>query len=73
MIDLPRAFLTVAREVRSGHFKARVIRLGLVDDVVSFVLNPALRSTISAPAMHTMDSVRTEMKAGRFAALAPVR
>ena len=73
VIDLPRAFLTVAREVRSGHFKARVIRLGLVDDVVSFVPNPALRSIIPAPAMHTMDSVRTEMKAGRFAALAPVR
>ena len=73
VIDLPRAFLTVAREVHSGRFKARVIRLGLVDDVVSFVLNPALQSTIPAPALHAVDSVRTEMKAGRFAALAPVR
>src|SRR5476651_369183 len=28
VIDLPHAFLTVAREVKEGHFKARIIKLG---------------------------------------------
>lgn len=68
VIDLPRAFLAVAREVRDGHFKARVIMLGLVDDVVSLVLNPALPSTIPAAALHAVDSVRADMRAGRFTA-----
>ena len=68
VIDLPRAFLAVAREVRDGHFKARVITLGLVDDVVSLVLNPALPSTIPAAALRAVDSVRADMRAGRFTA-----
>lgn len=68
VIDLPRAFLAVAREVRDGHFKARVITLGLHDDIVSLVLNPALQSTIPPAALHAVDSVRAEMRAGRFSA-----
>ena len=73
VIDLPRAFLSVAREVRDGHFKARVITLGLVDDVVSLVLNPALPSTIPPAALHAVDSVRADMRAGRFSARAVAR
>lgn len=66
VIDLPRAFMTVARDVREGHFSARIITLGLVDDVVSLVLNPTMRSSIPGATIHTIDSLRTEMKAGRF-------
>ena len=66
VIDLPHAFVTVAREVKEGHFKPRVIRLGTSNDVVSLVLNPALQSRISATMLNTVDSVRTEMRAGRF-------
>ena len=66
VIDLPHAFITVAREVKGGHFKPRVIRLGTSNDVVSLVLNPALQSRISATMLHTVDSVRTEMRSGRF-------
>lgn len=73
VIDLPRAFLAIAREVRAGHFKARVITLGLVDDVVSLVLNPALPSAIPAAALHAVDSVRADMRAGRFTARTVVR
>ena len=68
VIDLPRAFLAVAREVHDRRFKARVITLGLVDDVVSFVLNPVPPSPLPAAALRALDSVRTEMKAGRFTA-----
>lgn len=70
VIDLPHAFLTVAREVQSGRFIARVIKLGSTDDVVSFIVNPALASRIPAPLMHTVDSLRAEMHAGRFDASA---
>jgi basic membrane lipoprotein Med (substrate-binding protein (PBP1-ABC) superfamily) len=67
VIDLPHAFITVAREVKEGRFKPRVIKLGSSSNVVAFVLNPALSSTIPASAQHAVDSVRAEMVAGRFA------
>lgn len=66
VIDLPHAFLSVAREVKGGRFKARVIKLGSESDVVTFVPNPALATRIPAAAQHTVDSMKTEMKAGRF-------
>jgi basic membrane protein A len=66
VIDLPHAFLTVAREVRSGTFKPRVIKLGTESDVVTLVINPSFRSRIPALAMHAVDSVRAELTAHRF-------
>jgi basic membrane protein A and related proteins len=68
VIDLPHAFLTVAREVQGGHFVARVIKLGTSEDVVTLVINPTLAGRIPAPAMHTVDSLLTEIRAGRFSA-----
>lgn len=68
VIDLPHAFLTVAREVKEGHFKARVIELGTRDDVVTLVLNPTLRNRIPAGTLHLVDSLSTEMHAGRYSA-----
>lgn len=68
VIDLPHAFLMVAREVKSGTFRPRVIQLGSEGDVVSLVVNPALRSRIPASALQAVDSIRAEMKAGRFSA-----
>jgi len=70
VIDLPHAFLTVAREVNDRTFKARVIRLGTESDVVTLVLNPAFRSRIPPAALRAVDSVRAELRAGRFDATA---
>ena len=66
VIDLPHAFLTVAREVRRGTFKPRVIKLGTESDVVRLVINPAFRPRIPPAAMHAVDSVRTDLVARRF-------
>jgi basic membrane lipoprotein Med (substrate-binding protein (PBP1-ABC) superfamily) len=68
VIDLPHAFLTVAREVKEGRFKARVIELGTKDDVVTLVLNPTLKNRVPAGALHLVDSLSTEMHAGRYSA-----
>ena len=73
VINLPHAFLTVAREVRAHTFKPRVIRLGTESDVVTLVINPAFRSRISPVALHAVDSVRAELAAGRFDALGATR
>jgi len=68
VIDLPHAFLTVAREVKEGHFRPRVIELGTKEDVVTLVLNPAMKSRIPPATAHLVDSLSAEMHAGKFAA-----
>ena len=70
VIDLPKAFLIVAREVQAGTFKGRVFDLGVKDDVVRLVVNPALRNRIPAAAMAASDSVGLLLKAGTFTGLA---
>ena len=46
VIDLPRAFLAVAREVRSGRFVPKVESFGLASGVIRYVPNPALSPSI---------------------------
>ena len=66
VIDLPHAFLTVAREVKGGQFKPRVIALGGESSVVTLVLNPALESRIPAATRAAVDSTRAAIDAGTF-------
>jgi basic membrane lipoprotein Med (substrate-binding protein (PBP1-ABC) superfamily) len=73
VINLPHAFLTVAREVRAHTFKPRVIRLGTESDVVTLVINPAFRPHLPPVALHAVDSVRAELAAGRLDARGATR
>lgn len=66
VIDLPHAFLTVAREVKDGRFKPRVIELGSGTDVIRLELNAALESRIPPTVRHAVDSVAMQLKAGTF-------
>jgi basic membrane lipoprotein Med (substrate-binding protein (PBP1-ABC) superfamily) len=66
LIDLPLAFLTVAREVRSGAFQPRVIALGSSSGVVRFVHNPAVAGRVASAARTAADSVVVAMNAGRI-------
>lgn len=69
VIDLPKAFLMVAREVQAGTFTGRVINLGVRDDVVRLVFNPAMRARVPAAALAASDSVGAMLKAGSFTGL----
>lgn len=64
VIDLPRAFLKVAREVKTGKFVPRVISLGLHDNVVRLVLNPRMIATIPQSIQTKVDSVHTALVNG---------
>ena len=68
-IDLPKAFLLIAREVQSGQFKGRVFNLGVRQDVVAFIPNPAMSARIPAAALAASDSVHQLLRAGTFRAL----
>jgi basic membrane protein A len=47
VIDLPRAFLLISREVKEGRFTPRVESFGLESGVIKYVENPALDSMVT--------------------------
>ncbi len=48
VIDLPRAFLLVAREVRAGTFRPRIESFGLASGVIRYEPNPRLERLVPA-------------------------
>jgi basic membrane protein A and related proteins len=66
VIDLPRAFLSVARDVKEGRFQPRVLRLGTSLGVTRFVLNPAWRDRIPAAVLARVDSTERRIKSGEL-------
>lgn len=69
VIDLPKALLVIAREVKDGTFKGRVIDLGVSNDFVRLEVNPAFAARIPANITAAIDSVGKQLKAGTFRAL----
>lgn len=65
VIDVPHAFLLVAREVKSGTFTPRVIRMESASDVVRWTPNPKL-TIVPETTTRAIDSLRQVMVAGRF-------
>jgi basic membrane lipoprotein Med (substrate-binding protein (PBP1-ABC) superfamily) len=66
VIDLPLAFLTVARGVRDHAPLPATFALGAETGVVRFVVNPALSGRIPAGAQRRLDSVWTSMTSGTW-------
>lgn len=64
VIDLPHAFLGIAREVKAGTFQPRVVRLGEESGVVTYVANPATASRVPEPVRDRADSLQRLMLAG---------
>jgi simple sugar transport system substrate-binding protein/basic membrane protein A len=46
VIDLPRAFLAVGREVKEGRFTPKVESFGLASGVIRYQANPALAARV---------------------------
>jgi len=65
-IDLPHAFLTVARQIHDHRFTPGIIALGMRQQVVDLVLNARLTSRIPAATRHAVDSTRALMLQGKF-------
>lgn len=70
VIDLPRAFLAVAREVQGGNFQPRVVTFDAKSDVVRLVLNPTVIDRIPTATRAKIDSVNARIHAGTFTAAA---
>lgn len=65
-INLPHAFLLIAREVQQPGFTGKVFLLGMHQDVVNFIPNPVLEKTFPAGLMASVDSLRDQMIANTF-------
>lgn len=63
-IDIPRAFVQVAREVKEGKFVGRIERKGMKDGVVDMVLNPRLEPTIPVAVKNRLNETRAAIIAG---------
>lgn len=66
VIDLPLAFLTIAREVKAGTFKPGVLELGEKSHVVTLVLNPVVSGKIPTAARERIDSLQALMLRGDY-------
>jgi basic membrane lipoprotein Med (substrate-binding protein (PBP1-ABC) superfamily) len=66
VIDLPRAFLEIAKEVKAKSFQPRVVELGEESHVVTLVLNPSMLARIPSAARARIDSLQSLMLAGRY-------
>ena len=64
VIDLPRAFMLVARDVKEGRFQPHVYRLGGKEQVVTLVLNPARKDLVTPAMQAALDSARTGLESG---------
>ena len=58
VIDLPRAFLVVARDVKNGRFTGHIYHLGAKEGVVRWVGNPALAAEIAPATRARVDSAQ---------------
>ncbi|MEO8139771.1 MAG: BMP family protein, partial [Gemmatimonadota bacterium] len=63
VIDLPRAFLAVAREVKSGAFTPKVESFGLKSGVIRYVPNPALEGMLSPELKSRLAAARDSIEA----------
>ncbi|MFN0177526.1 MAG: BMP family protein [Gemmatimonadales bacterium] len=73
IIDLPGAFLAVAREVKEGRFSPKVESFGLAGGIIRFVSNPGLDSMVPADLRAKVAGATDSIVAGTLAPLAAAK
>ena len=64
VIDLPRAFLMVASEIKAGTFRPRIEAFGLESGVVRYVPNPRLETMVHQTLRSRMQAAADSIAAG---------
>jgi len=67
VIDIPRAMVEVARQVRDREFEAKIQKLGFRDGVVSLALNPKLEGAIPANVKARLAELQAQITDGTLA------
>lgn len=63
-LDVPAAFVLMARRVRAGEFQPGVQRLGMKDKIVALVWNDPLRNTLSPETVKAVEDARAKILDG---------
>lgn len=63
-IDIPAAFVAIAREVKDGTFKSRIIEEHMADGAITVVYNPSLAGKIPADVRAAVDQTEAAIRAG---------
>lgn len=58
VIDIPTAFLLVAREVQEGKFQSRIMRFGMKEEIISLVYNPHVQVPVSPEIQELVNATR---------------
>lgn len=66
VLDVPGAFVHVARAVREKRFQPRVQYLGMDDGIVSIAWNEALRKELSPATIAEAERIEREIRSGRL-------
>jgi basic membrane lipoprotein Med (substrate-binding protein (PBP1-ABC) superfamily) len=65
-LDIPAAFVAVARRVRDGRFTAAPLRLGLADGIVAVERNPGLAGAIPAEVAAEQGALEARIRSGEL-------
>ena len=71
IIDLPRAFLAVARDVKVGTFRPKVEAFGLQGGIIRYEPNPALEASIPAVLRDRLGAATDSIAAGTLKPVPP--
>jgi len=63
-IDIPTAFVTVARAVKTGTFESRIIEEHMADGAIAVVYNPALAAKIPTDVRSAVDATEAAIRSG---------
>jgi basic membrane lipoprotein Med (substrate-binding protein (PBP1-ABC) superfamily) len=66
VLDVPTAFVRIARRVRDHEFKPEVQRLGMAEGIVSLVWNDRVRQTISPATIAEVARIEEEIRSGKL-------
>jgi basic membrane lipoprotein Med (substrate-binding protein (PBP1-ABC) superfamily) len=65
-LDIPAAFVEVARRVRDGTFRPAPLRLGMSEGIVALAINPRLRGEIPAGVLEELAALEREIRSGEL-------
>jgi basic membrane lipoprotein Med (substrate-binding protein (PBP1-ABC) superfamily) len=65
-LDIPDAFVEVARRVRDGRFRAAPLRLGMAEGIVDLVINPVLEDRIPPQTRQEIAAMKQRIREGEL-------
>jgi basic membrane protein A and related proteins len=66
VINAKAAFPNLAKQVKEGKFKGSVVLMGMKDDAIDFVINPAMKDKVPAELVQKLDATKEKIRKGEL-------